>query len=36
MRYEDPSVDGAETLNDNPWVDFGANGPRLLEQPRTF
>jgi len=36
MRYEDPSVDGAETLNDNPWIDFGANGPRLLEQPRTF
>lgn len=36
MRYEDSSVAGAETLNDNPWIDFGASGPRLLEQPRSF
>ncbi len=34
MRYEDPSVDGAATLNDNPWVDFRAEPPRLLTQPR--
>ena len=36
MRYEDSSVAGAETLNDNPWIDFGASGLRLLEQPRSF
>ncbi len=34
MRYEDPTVQGAETLNDNPWVDFGAGGPVLLDRPR--
>lgn len=34
MRYEDPSVDGAGTLNDNPWIDFGASGPTLLARPR--
>ena len=34
MRYEDPSVEGAATLNDNPWIDFDVDGPRLLYQPR--
>jgi hypothetical protein len=34
MRYEDPSVDGAATLNDNPWIDFTANRPVLLASPR--
>lgn len=34
MRYEDPSVDGAATLNDNPWVDFTAHHPVLLSSPR--
>lgn len=33
MRYEDPSVDGAATLNDNPWIDFTANRPVLLASP---
>ncbi len=35
MRYEDPSVDGAATLNDNPWIDFTANRPVLLASPRS-
>jgi hypothetical protein len=34
MRYEDSSVDGAATLNDNPWIDFTANRPVLLASPR--
>lgn len=34
MRYEDPSVDGAETLGGNPWIDFSARPPRLLERPQ--
>lgn len=34
MRYEDPSVEGAATLNDNPWIDFGSDRPRLLDRPR--
>jgi hypothetical protein len=34
MRYEDPSVKCAETLNDNPWIDFESDGTRLLEHPR--
>ena len=33
MRYEDPSVEGAETLGKNPWIDFGASPPALLEIP---
>ncbi len=33
MRYEDPSVDGAETLNGNPWIDFSTARPTLLEKP---
>ena len=35
MRYEDLSVDGHETLGDNPWIDFTADLPRLLTTPRT-
>lgn len=34
MRYDDPSVDGAATLGDNPWIDFSAERPRLLSAPR--
>lgn len=34
MRYEDPSVDGFETLGGNPWIDFSARPPRLLERPQ--
>lgn len=34
MRYEDPSVDGAATLNDNPWIDFSGSRPVLLAAPR--
>jgi len=35
MRYADPSVDGYETLGDNPWIDFTADLPRLLTTPRS-
>lgn len=36
MRYEDPGVPGGATLNDNPWIEFAADGDgtRLLQQPR--
>ena len=34
MRYEDPSVDGFQTLGGNPWIDFSARPPRLLERPQ--
>lgn len=34
MRYDDPSVDGAATLGDNPWIDFTTSPPRLLPVPR--
>jgi hypothetical protein len=34
MRYEDPSVDGAATLDDNPWIDFTRERPQLLSLPR--
>ena len=30
MRYEDPSVQNASTLGDNPWIDFSQNPPMLL------
>jgi hypothetical protein len=33
MRYEDPSVDGHETLGLNPWIDFTKPQPVLLETP---
>lgn len=34
MRYSDPTVPSANTLNDNPWIDFSSNPPRLLDRPR--
>lgn len=34
MRYADPSVDGFETLGDNPWIDFSAGSPILLDYPK--
>lgn len=34
MRYKDPSVEGHETLGDNPWIDFSGPAPRLLDRPR--
>lgn len=33
MRYEDPSVEGYETLGDNPWIDLSGKRPRLLDNP---
>ncbi|WP_058045867.1 hypothetical protein [Streptomyces roseifaciens] len=30
MRYEEPSVDGAQALGTNPWIDFSGDAPRLL------
>jgi hypothetical protein len=30
MRYEDPSVNNAETLGGNPWIDFSQHPPLLL------
>lgn len=30
MRYEDPTVMGAETLGKNPWINFSQNTPQLL------
>jgi hypothetical protein len=32
MRYEDTSVQGHETLGDNPWIDFSKEDPVLLDQ----
>lgn len=34
MRYEDPSVDGHESLGDNPWIEFASGRPVLLDRPR--
>lgn len=34
MRYEDPSVEHADTLNGNPWIDFTTNPPALLDRPK--
>lgn len=34
MRYDEPDVEGAATLNDNPWIDFTGPTPRLLSRPR--
>lgn len=34
MRYEAPGVAAAERLNDNPWIDFTVNPPRLLGRSR--
>ncbi|MDR7121999.1 hypothetical protein [Rheinheimera soli] len=30
MRYEEPSVQGSETLGTNPWIDFSKTVPTLL------
>ncbi len=35
MRYDDPSVDGFETLGGNPWIDFSSERPVLLTRPQT-
>lgn len=32
MRYSDTSVQGHETLGDNPWIDFSQEEPVLLNQ----
>lgn len=31
MRYEEPSVEGAELLGTNSWIDFTGKAPKLLE-----
>ncbi|MCG9733759.1 hypothetical protein [Pseudoalteromonas shioyasakiensis] len=31
MRYEEPSVEGAETLGTNSWIDFSGDIPKLLD-----
>jgi len=35
MRYKDESVEGYETLGDNPWIDFTNEEPVLLASPKT-
>jgi hypothetical protein len=35
MRYEDTSVEGHETLGDNPWINFAQDAPALLTQPKS-
>jgi hypothetical protein len=35
MRYDDSSVEGAETLDGNPWIDFRSNPPVLLDRPQS-
>jgi hypothetical protein len=32
MRYADKSVEGHETLGDNPWIDFSKDEPVLLDR----
>jgi hypothetical protein len=32
MRYEDESIQGHETLGDNPWIDFSQEEPVLLDR----
>lgn len=32
MRYEEPSVEGSETLGSNPWIDFSDDAPKLLDK----
>ncbi|KQT52489.1 MULTISPECIES: hypothetical protein [unclassified Aureimonas] len=34
MRYEAPNVKSSRRLNDNPWIDFTANPPLLLDRSR--
>ncbi|MCM8529124.1 MAG: hypothetical protein NE327_21560, partial [Lentisphaeraceae bacterium] len=31
MRYEDPSIEGAELLGKNPWIDFSGTNPQLIK-----
>ncbi|MFI1213517.1 hypothetical protein ACH4UV_38785 [Streptomyces sp. NPDC020802] len=31
MRYEEPSVEGADALGTNPWIDFSGDAPRMLD-----
>jgi hypothetical protein len=31
MRYDEPSIDGADALGRNPWVDFAGASPKLTE-----
>ncbi|PXW64440.1 hypothetical protein C7450_101195 [Chelatococcus asaccharovorans] len=31
MRYDDPSVAGADVLGTNPWIDFTADRPKLVK-----
>ncbi|AXN34853.1 hypothetical protein [Vibrio coralliilyticus] len=31
MRYEEPSVEGTETLGTNSWIDFSGDIPKLLD-----
>ncbi len=31
MRYEEPSIEGAEVLNTNPWIDLSGETPTLLD-----
>jgi hypothetical protein len=31
LRYEDPSIDGAELLGANPWIDFSGEAPKLRD-----
>lgn len=31
MRYEEPSVEGTELLNTNPWIDLSGETPKLLD-----
>lgn len=34
MRYEDATAKSSNLLNDNPWIDFSAKPPQLLDRPR--
>ena len=34
MRYDDDSVEGYETLGENPWIDFTIPEPELLTEPK--
>ncbi|WP_027856498.1 hypothetical protein [Marinobacterium jannaschii] len=31
IRYQEPGIEGAELLNTNPWIDFSAETPKLLD-----
>lgn len=35
MRYEAPRIEGAATLNQNPWINFHGPLPVLLDQPKS-